>query len=335
VESECEFSADKTCHLVGTNGGDLTTGEHDRLLVRSLALDDITVDEAVQARAQMLGEDVVEEYAAAMREGDEFPRLVVFQQDGTYVLADGFTRHAAAKRAALNTFECVVHAGGLRDAMLYAFGANASHGRPRSAADKRSAVLKLLADDQWCRWSSHRIAQLCRVSHQLVLELKSTTGRATSQVKYKGRYGISTMNIERIGKRSKDSGLAALPCSLPAGANRDGTEIAPNTAGSAETASAAVSLIDKSDVDDESQVYAEQHAGPAKTLAILAEFLKFVLPRIDCQERNVVVTVIEQDVPEFRRLCDRAELAIRTDSGTLRDVGVVHDDQTIKQMVQK
>jgi hypothetical protein len=77
---------------------DAIIGEHDR---RLLALDDITVDETVQARAQMLGEDVVDEYAAAMREGDDFPALVVFQQGGTYVLADGFTRHAAAKRAEL------------------------------------------------------------------------------------------------------------------------------------------------------------------------------------------------------------------------------------------
>jgi hypothetical protein len=319
---------------VSTNGGDQTKGEHDRPLVRRLALDDITVDETVQARAQMLGEDVVEEYAAAMREDEEFPALVVFQQGGTYILADGFTRHAAAKRAGLTTFECVVYPGGLRDAMLYAVGANACHGHPRSNADKRSAVLKLLKDDEWCRWSSHRIAQLCRVSHQLVLKLQSTTGRATSQVKYKGRYGVRTMNIRRSKKPSTDSGSAELSGSLPANANNGETEITPHTAASVETAPAAVSLIDKSDVDDEDQVYADQRAGPAKSLAILAEFLKFVLPRIDCQERNLVVTVIEQDVPEFRRLCDRAELAIRTDSGTPRDAGVVHDDQTIKQMVQ-
>jgi hypothetical protein len=297
---------------------DAIIGEHDR---RLLALDDITVDETVQARAQMLGEDVVDEYAAAMREGDDFPALVVFQQGGTYILADGFTRHAAAKRAGLTTFECVVYPGGLRDAMLYAVGANACHGHPRSNADKRSAVLKLLKDDEWCRWSSHRIAQLCRVSHQLVLELKSATGRATSQVKYKGRYGVRTMNIRRIKKPSTDSGSAELSGSLPANANKGETVI------SVETAPAAVSLIDKSDVDDEDQVYADQHAGPAKALAILAEFLKFVSARIDRQERNLVMTVIDQDAAEFRCLCERAELAVRAESGTHRDLGVGHDYQ--------
>ena len=287
--------------------GNAIIGEHPPV---RLALDEITVDETVQARAQMLGEDVVDEYAAAMREGDDFPALVVFQQGGAYILADGFTRHAAAKRAGLTTFECVVNPGGLRDAVLYAVGANSCHGHPRSNADKHSAVLKLLADDEWCGWSSHRIAQLCHVSHQLVLKLQSTTGRATGQVKYKGRYGVGTMNIRRSKKPSTDSGSAELSGSLPASANKDETD-APCTAATVETTTAA--LIDKSDVDDEDQVYADQNASLAKTLAILAEFLKFVLARIDCQETNLIMTVIEQDAVVFRCLCDRAELAIRTD----------------------
>jgi hypothetical protein len=312
----------------------LATEEHDRPVVRALALCDITVDETVQARAQMLSEDVVEEYAAAMREGDKFPALVVFQQGGTYVLADGFTRYAAAKRAALTTLECVVHAGGLRDAMLYAFGANASHGRPRSTADKRSAVLKMLADDTWCRWSNNRIAQLCRVSHQLVGEVRSATCRATSEVTYQGRYGVGTMNIGGIGKPPKDSGLAEPSDSLPANVNKNKTDAISRTAASVETASATVSLTDKSAVDDEGQVYADQHVGSDEALAVLPELLKFVLARIDRQGSNLIVTIVAQDAVEFRCLCDRAELAISAGSGTPREVGVVHDDQTIKQTVQ-
>ena len=303
--------------------GNAIIGEHPPV---RLALDDITVDETVQARAQMLGEDVVEEYAAAMREGDDFPALVVFQQGGTYVLADGFTRHAAAKRAGLTTFECVVHPGGLRDAVLYAVGANASHGRPRSAADKRAAVLKMLADDAWCQWSNQTIARLCRVSHQLVGEVRKATGRATSQVTYQGRYGVGTMNTGRIGKPSTDSDSAEPSGSLPVSANKNETDAIPRTAASVETAPAVVSLIDKSGVDDEGQVY-DQHVGPTKALAILAEFLKFVLTRIDGQEMDLVVTIIEQDAAEFRCLCERAELAVRAESGTHRDLGVVHDYQ--------
>ena len=330
---ECGFSSETNGRLLSTNGVDPTTGEHDRPLVCRLALDDITVDQSVQARATMLGEDVVEEYAAAMREGEEFPALVVFQQGGTYVLADGFTRHAAAKRAALTTIECVVHEGGLRDAMLYAVGANATHGRPRSAADKRSAVLKLLADDAWRKWSNHQIGRFCRVSHQLVADVRSATGLATSDVTYKGRYGVGTMKIGRIGKSSKERGLTELSSSLPASANKDEAEITPHTAASVETAPASVSLIDKSDVDDNGRAYVDQHVGPAKSLAILAEFVRFVLTRIDRQERNLIVNIIEQDEAEFCRLCECAELVICAESGMPHDVGAVRDGQTIKQMV--
>src|ERR1035441_6735747 len=44
-----------------------------------IALDKIRIDERVQARAQIVPE-VVDEYTEAMREGDEFPPLAVFQE---------------------------------------------------------------------------------------------------------------------------------------------------------------------------------------------------------------------------------------------------------------
>jgi hypothetical protein len=304
----------ETNESVSTNGGDLTTGEHDRPHVRPLALDDITVDESVQARAQMLGEDVVEEYAAAMQEGDQFPALVVFQQSGTYVLADGFTRYAAAKCAGLTEFDCAVHEGGLRDAMLYAVGANGAHGRPRSAADKRSAVLKMLADDEWRGWSARRIAQLCRVSHQLVLEVMSATGRANSQVTYKGRYGVRKMNVRRMKKPSTDSGSAGQSDSAPTRADKDETKI---TAGTAfETAAREISVIDddKPSVGEVGQVYAGQHVGPDEALAMVTEFARFIIARIHDEGECIVVTITLDDADLLRSLRNRAELVIRNES---------------------
>lgn len=307
-------------------------GEHDRLPVRRLALDCILIDESVQARAKMMAEVVIDDYAEAMRQGAAFPPIDVFQEGDIYILADGFTRHAATKRAGLTEIGCVVHVGELRDAKLFAVGANATHGHPRSTADKRYAVLKLLKDEEWCKWSDRKIAEQCRVGHQLVSKLRRFTGRATSVRTFKGKHGVGKMKTERIGKTStnksrKAGGLGDQPGSLAPIVNKDETEITLHTAASVETAPAAVSLTDKSDVDDEGQVCADQHVGPAKALAILAEFLKFVLARIDRQERNLVVSVIEQDAAEFRCLCKRAALAISADSGTPRDLGVVHDDQ--------
>jgi hypothetical protein len=310
---------------------DLIIGGHDRPSSRPLAVDNIVIDESMQARSKMMAEVAVNEYADAMRQGAAFPPIDVFQDGDTYILADGYTRHAAAKRAGLTEIACRVHAGALRDAKLFAVGANAAHGHPRSAKDKRCAVLKLLNDDEWFTWSDHEIGRHCHVGHQLVAKLRPLTGRATSERRqFRSKHGtVGKMKTERIGKthKSRKAGeLGDQPGLLSPSVNKNETEITLHTAPSVENAQAAVSLIDKFAADDESQVYAGQDVGPAKALAILAEFLKFVLARIDRQDRNFVVTIVEQDATEFRCLCDRAESAIRAESGSSGNDGVVHDE---------
>lgn len=294
----------------------LMISEHDRPSTRSLALDSIVIDESVQARAKMMTK-VVEEYAEAMHEGDVFPALDVFQKDDIYILADGFTRHAAAKLAGRTEIDCTVHAGDLRDAKLFAVGANSRHGHPRSDADKRCAVLKLLNDDEWCKWSAREIARRCHVGHQLVEKLRTLTGRATSKRQFRSKHGdVATMNTEQIGRRSKHksrraSGLGDQSGSLPS-TNKDQAEITPHTAANAETAAAEESLIEQSDVVEDGQVFAEQRIGAIKALAIMAEFAKFVIVRTSSEGTNIIVTITEEDADQFRSLRDRAELAIQT-----------------------
>jgi hypothetical protein len=66
-----------------------------------------------------------------------------------------------------------VHEGGRRDAILFAVGANATHGLRRTNADKRRAVLTLLHDPEWRQWSDSEIAHKCRVSRPLVAEMRA------------------------------------------------------------------------------------------------------------------------------------------------------------------
>jgi hypothetical protein len=172
-----------------------------------LELDLIEVDGRVQARAGTES-TLIDEYAEAMRKGDEFPPLTVFHDGTTYWLADGFHRHPAALRTGRDNFPCEVKPGELRDAILFAAGANAYHGRQRSNEDKRTAVLKLLNDDEWFDWGDREIARRCNVSHQLVANLRRAAGRATSERSYRNKYGeVGKMSIERIGKggTSQDS----------------------------------------------------------------------------------------------------------------------------------
>ncbi|HEV3448349.1 MAG TPA: hypothetical protein VG099_27180 [Gemmataceae bacterium] len=46
------------------------------------------------------------------------------------------------------------------------------HGLPRTNADKRKAVLLLLADVEWSQWSDGQIARRCQVSQVFVSKLR-------------------------------------------------------------------------------------------------------------------------------------------------------------------
>lgn len=58
----------------------------------------------------------------------------------------------------------------------------------------------LLNDDEWGRWSTVRIAEVCGVSDEFVRKMKLSLPTVGSESKYINRYGnVATMNTERIG----------------------------------------------------------------------------------------------------------------------------------------
>lgn len=141
----------------------------------ALTLDQIRTDPGTQARANM-DMDTVIEYADvlnAYKDTWPFPRIVIYHDNAAYWLADGYHRVAAARRLSYpHAIPADVRRGSRRDAILYAVGANADHGLKRSPADKRSAVLILLRDAEWGRWSDREIARACRVSHTFVADMR-------------------------------------------------------------------------------------------------------------------------------------------------------------------
>jgi hypothetical protein len=137
-----------------------------------LRLELLSRDEGVQSRTG-LDEKTVRHYAELMRDGSEFPALAVFDDGDKLWLADGFHRAAAATRAGLESHACEVRRGARRDAVLYSIGANSAHGLPRSWADKRRAVLVLLDDPEWSRWSNGEIARRAGVSDRFVCKMRA------------------------------------------------------------------------------------------------------------------------------------------------------------------
>jgi len=141
-------------------------------VVDMLELKELRVDnEDTQSRVA-LDDEIIAAYVDVLRDGGEFPPIVVFFDGGTCWLADGFHRVAAYRAAGAVEIKADIRVGNRRDAILFGVGANATHGLPRNNADKRRAVLTLLNDKEWGQWSNCEIARRANVSEALVRSLR-------------------------------------------------------------------------------------------------------------------------------------------------------------------
>jgi hypothetical protein len=139
-----------------------------------------------------LNESTVDEYAAEMTNGAKFPPVTVFHDGSRFILADGFHRVLAARRAEFLDILADVKLGGKPEALRFALAANVKHGLPRTNADKRRSVELALA--MWPDLSSREIARACAVSHTMVDEIRTpqlATVASSEPAKRKGADGKS------------------------------------------------------------------------------------------------------------------------------------------------
>lgn len=143
------------------------------VLKMDLATDNILASAATQVRKK-LDHATIEEYTEAMKNGAQFPRLVVFAEEGgdRYILADGFHRHHAYINAEIGQCPVEVHEGGLHEALMYALGANDEHGLRRTNADKRNAVELALKDPEISTLTVMDISLICRVNERTVRRIR-------------------------------------------------------------------------------------------------------------------------------------------------------------------
>lgn len=173
--------------------------------MQMLSIAAIRLDERCQPRAA-IDPELISEYANAMTDGAEFPPLTVFRDGSDYYLADGFHRIAAAEEAGIAHMVCTVERGSVRDAILHAVGANATHGQRRTNLDRRRAVETLLNDPEWARWSDNEIARRVQVSPTTVGTIRKSLSKLDSETfserTYTDRHGNTrTMNTANIGKQ--------------------------------------------------------------------------------------------------------------------------------------
>ena len=176
---------------------------------QELPLDSINIYGGTQARVQTT-DDAIESYADEMTQGAVFPPIIVYFDGTTYWLADGFHRYLAAKRIEKPVILADVFPGGRSDALRHALGANVTNGVYRNNADKRNAVE--IALEEWPDRANPVIAELCRVSAELVRRCRSElvrAGKIEVPGKVTGRDGKEyPSQIERQprGKTEKSAG---------------------------------------------------------------------------------------------------------------------------------
>lgn len=171
-----------------------------------LNLGAVVLDPRLQSRTET-NEQTIEDYSDAIKMGDEFPPLLVYFCGTHYWLVDGYHRYHAHKKAGKAGVTCDVVNGTFTDAVLKAASVNAKHGMRRTHADKRKAVMTLLDDFEWQRWSNIEIAEHCGVSQSFVSNLRAESGKTADTVKYKTATGKVMEKKKAPGRVAKEPGL--------------------------------------------------------------------------------------------------------------------------------
>lgn len=180
------------------------------MTITMIRISDLILSEEVQSRVS-LDESVINEYAEAMKNGDEFPPIDVYRDGDDNYVADGFHRIKGAIKAGLAEFKAKIKEGTIRDAILHSVSANSTHGLRRTNLDKRNAVEKLLIDPEWQLWSDRKIADKCAVDGKTVAKIrndlqKNICGNPQMQEKKVERNGKTyTMDTTNIGAKKEDS----------------------------------------------------------------------------------------------------------------------------------
>ena len=157
--------------------------------VVKVAVEDMQIGYGTQARAEV-STDTVKDFAEAMKRGDEFPPVILYEEDRTehyegkkvLIVGDGFKRRAAAQMIGLAELEAVVRKGTKFDALMCNITENQKQQAERwSLKDRRHSVRMVLGEPEGLQKTDSWIADLCGVSADLVAtvrrEMEQETGR--------------------------------------------------------------------------------------------------------------------------------------------------------------
>jgi len=137
------------------------------LIMKTLPLDQIITTPAELSRVGP-DKDTLMRYVDLTETGGQLPPVTVFQDGNTFWLADGRHRLEARKRVGYLDIEAEIKVGSERDAQLYAFSANLSHGLASNISDRKKVARLLLEDKVWKDFPNRKIGEICGLSHTTI-----------------------------------------------------------------------------------------------------------------------------------------------------------------------
>lgn len=189
------------------DGSDRNRDELGAFVLMEIDINLISV-EACQSR-EKIDPATEQRYVDVLKSGGELPPIDVFSdpETGAIYIGDGIHRRNAHKIVKRKSIKCKVRTGTHRDAVLFSFQANASHGLQRTNADVRRAILRMLHDHEWTKWTDKRIAESCRCTREMVSKIRREVGLDTPGDGPRVRLAMTPSGEEReivvVGKNRK------------------------------------------------------------------------------------------------------------------------------------
>ncbi len=154
---------------------------------KKLEISKINIDMSVLPR-KADDQETIDQYAETMRKGvDELPPIDVFFDGKTHWLGDGLYRIKSAQKIGETTIPCNIHKGDHSAARWHAAGANITHGKPLTQAQKRHAARMLVNDPTNKKKSSVVVAAQCGVGVAMIQGMrKLQADTATTKAKKAG-----------------------------------------------------------------------------------------------------------------------------------------------------
>lgn len=162
-----------------------------------IEIEKISLDGGTQMRAG-ISPDTVSEYADHIKDGAEFPPVVVFHDGASYWLADGFHRVNAYKQAGFDVVPVDIRSGNRNDALRFALKANAANGMPRTRDDMRRGYDVICANELCDKSDTKSVKELLGCSNRWAQEL---TREARQEAKIQRNQKIASLSKEGKSQR--------------------------------------------------------------------------------------------------------------------------------------